>query len=820
MNFKTCLWVLIFLSGHLPGFTQNLEWVKNMGSPETDIGYDLARDQDGNIYSTGIYYGLANFNPNSPGPELNIATGPDIFIQKTDPDGNFLWVKGMGGSGYDFTRSIEVDLSGNVTAVGFFSETVDFDPGTGVFNLTASAMPFNSGIFVQKLDTDGNFLWALSIGAPQGFTGDAHTHVLDAAGNIYVIGRFTGSADFDPGDGVFNLSSSGGFDFFVLKLDANGSFIWAKSIGGIGIDFASSLVLDNTGNIIMTGSFKGTVDFDPGPGTFSMTTNALSYSGFILKLAPDGNFIWAKNINSVYEVQTNALTLDQQGNIYTTGAFVDVTDFDPGPEVYNLTDFDNFGYMDAFILKLDADGNFTWVVTMGGVGETKGNSIATDIDGNVYTTGTYGYYFFGPEEVDFDPGPGEYYLSNSSGEFDMYVQKLDANGNFIWAHGIGNGNLTWEEGHKILVDQDRNLYLTGSFEKGDFNPGSEINSPQTNGPFTNSDIFILKWSQCVTTSTMDIFTCEDYSLNGQTYTESGTYTQTTANSSGCDNVLILNLTIVPIDTSVTRESTTLTSNTLGANYTWVDCNQNFAPIPGATGQSFTPTVSGNYAVIVAQNGCVETSACYFVCLSTTSTLDITTCEEDYTLNGEIYNESGVYTQTLTNSGGCDSVLTLHLTIEPVDASVTQEAATLTANTAGALYQWVDCNQTFEPISGENGQSFTPTVSGDYAVVVIQNGCPAISDCYSVTVVGTEETPAEANWLVYPNPTSGKLTIAVPEGGIDGIAIEIRNALGQLVHKEVAAHSDVLHANLDLPSGVYAAIIQSGKRQKVVNLVIQ
>lgn len=107
MNFKTCLWVLIFLSGHLPGFTQTLEWVKNMGSPETDIGYDLARDQDGNIYSTGIYYGLANFNPNSPGPELNIATGPDIFIQKTDPDGNFLWVKGMGGSGYDFTRSIE-----------------------------------------------------------------------------------------------------------------------------------------------------------------------------------------------------------------------------------------------------------------------------------------------------------------------------------------------------------------------------------------------------------------------------------------------------------------------------------------------------------------------------------------------------------------------------------------------------------------------------------------------------------------------------------------------------------------------------------------
>src|SRR5262249_36288313 len=160
--------------------------------------------------------------------------------------------------------SIAVDASGNVYTTGYFTGTADFDPDAGVFNLTAAG---SFDIFVSKLSASGNFVWAKVMGGGSDDLGQSIS--VDASGNVCTTGYFTGTADFDPGAGVFNLTAAGYYDIFVSKLDASGNFAWAKAIGGTGGDEGYSIAIDSSGNVYTTGAFGGTVDFDPNAGVFN-----------------------------------------------------------------------------------------------------------------------------------------------------------------------------------------------------------------------------------------------------------------------------------------------------------------------------------------------------------------------------------------------------------------------------------------------------------------------------------------------------------------------------------------------------------------------
>ena len=137
----------------------------------------------------------------------------DIFISKLDSAGNFVWAKRIGGSTYDNAYSISLDGMNKVYTTGRFTGTVDFDPGTGVFNLTA----INENIYINKLDESSNFVWAVNLGGSSNESGNSV--VADASGNnIYTTGWFGGTADFDPGAGVFNLTGAGLSDMFIQKM--------------------------------------------------------------------------------------------------------------------------------------------------------------------------------------------------------------------------------------------------------------------------------------------------------------------------------------------------------------------------------------------------------------------------------------------------------------------------------------------------------------------------------------------------------------------------------------------------------------------------
>lgn len=317
-----------------------------------------------------------------------------------------------------------------------------------------------SSLILAALSTNSfgqNFQWVKQIG---GTGWDEGTSVkTDQNNQVYAVGLFIGTVDFDPGIGVFNLSSVGERDAFICKLDAAGNFLWAKQYGdSASIDEKSSLGIDSSGNLYITNSFLGTVDFDPGVGSFNLTSQGSDRDIFIQKLDSNGNFIWAKQIGAPFvpafptPAHSNAIAVDAAGNLFLTGYFDGTADFDPDTaSTFTMTS--QFNASDIFICKLNPDGTFVWAKQFTGTQANGGVGYAITLDGsgNVYSTGTIG------GAVDFDPGPGTFYLTPSVPlQTEIYVSKLDILGNFAWAKAMGPG-----EGSAIAVDGNNTIYSSG-----------------------------------------------------------------------------------------------------------------------------------------------------------------------------------------------------------------------------------------------------------------------------------------------------------------------------------------------------------------------
>jgi hypothetical protein len=320
----------------------NFVWAKQMGGLSSEDGFSIAVDIFGNLFTGGRFTGTADFDPGAGIYNLASTGSSDIFISKLDTSGNFIWAKQMGGATTDIARSIDVDVSGNVYAIGAFNDTADFDPGLGIYTLIPV---FNDDIFVLKLDSSGNFVWAKQMG---GMYFDSGISIaVDVPGNIYTTGYFGGTGDFDPGIGTYNLTTMGSDDIFVSKLDSVGNFAWAKNMGGSSSDVGWSIDVDLLGRVYTTGAFNLTADLDPGVGTY----NLISAGGtdiFVSCLDMGGNFVWAEQMGGPDNEIGYSVDVDILGNIYAAGHFGLTADFDPGPGTYNLS---SAGGMDIFVSK-------------------------------------------------------------------------------------------------------------------------------------------------------------------------------------------------------------------------------------------------------------------------------------------------------------------------------------------------------------------------------------------------------------------------------------------------------------------------------------
>ena len=327
--------------------------------------------------------------------------------------------------------------------------------------------------------------------------------------------------------------------------------------------------------------------------------------------------------------------------------------------------------------------------------------------------------------------------------------------------------------------------------------------------FTITDDWLVKLNPtCVcakTTNTISPVACYSYvSPSGKhTWTTSDTYVDTIPNSCGSDSIITVNLTINKVDVSVSQNLPTLTANEAGATYQWVDCGNNFAVLNNETQQSFTAMESGNYAVIVSKNSCLDTSECVAVkvCLKTTSTISPVACYSYVSPSGKhTWTTSDTYVDTIPNSCGSDSIITVNLTINKVDVSVSQNLPTLTANEAGATYQWVDCGNNFAVLNNETQQSFTALESGNYGVIVSKNSCVDTSSCNKVVISSLLDEKGSFKISVSPNPTNKEVKINLGKG-YNGDILKIRNVAGQVI-SEIKANAPIMEIALQGIKGVY------------------
>ena len=381
----------------------------------------------------------------------------------------FNWVKTTGGTNTEYSSYVFRDSAGNIYTVGTFKDTVDFDPGPGVYNLFGTG--YNNNIFVQKLDADGNFIWAREWNSPDSTTWTNYLYLFlygaarDKYGNIILTGGFDSTVDFDPGAGqlLFN-SNIESRDVFVLKLDSAGQLQWARQIGGDHFDVSKDVEVDTLGNVYVLGHYNNypsvaVIDLDPGPGVDSYTTQGTG--GFVVKLDPFGNYVWGRHFqgqsNSV-NILWPTMTLDGNRNIYVTGDYYGPVDFDPGSATYILTN------QAIFIAKLDSAGDFLWAKKLNNTpADVHTNSIITDLNDDVYVTG---YYYY--DSVDMDPGIGEHWIHWKNNR-DFFIEKLTPNGDFIWVAdfpGMGYDDMV-----KATIDRYNNVICTGIFsDTMDFNP--------------------------------------------------------------------------------------------------------------------------------------------------------------------------------------------------------------------------------------------------------------------------------------------------------------------------------------------------------------
>ncbi len=389
----------------------NCIWAKSFGSTGADEGASIHASDDGFLYVTGIFLGTVNFNPAQTGFSLTSSGDFDAFALKMDTAGNVLWVRKFGGALIDEGLGVTTDHAHNVYFCGTFASTANFNH-IGTSNLTSAG---SGDVYICKLNGSGNLIWVKQIGGtlPDLF-GDIE---VDKTNNLCITGGFRGSVDFDPGQGIALKTANSGFshDNFIVKWDTAANYMWVATFGSTGAESSKGISINSKNEIINTGHFAGTVDFNPD----SVLINNLTATGVVdvyaLKLNANGNFMWAKQLGGKENQTAFACAVDDSDYIYISGWFKDTVDFDPGASLLLLI---SLGSEDGFVWRLDDNGNVVWAFQNGGTGFQSVTCLAAVKN---YTHVITGGQF--DNIVDFDPGVGVIQLT-SAGSSDGFIQYI------------------------------------------------------------------------------------------------------------------------------------------------------------------------------------------------------------------------------------------------------------------------------------------------------------------------------------------------------------------------------------------------------------
>lgn len=698
-----------------------------------------------------------------------------LFLLSLSPGAfayQFDWVKSISGSDEDYGYKVAADLVGNVYVAGYFnSPTLNFNPGGS--GGTISNKGGNDG-FLVKYDAGGNFLWVKNIGG--GDEDNINGVTVDLMGNVWITGTFYSSTiDFNPGGSGGTITNLSAADVFLAKYDGDGNFVWAKGMGGTSTDVGNSVGVDNAGNAYIIGYSSSTdADFNIG-GSGGKVTNLGSSDVFLAKYDANGGFRWVKSMGGAGNDYGQTLALDGSANVYITGRYgrpinaqTVSADFNPGGSGGSVT---TLGNVDAYIAKYDSAGNFSWVKSMGGVDIDFPTGIAADDVGNVYFTG-----YSRSATANFN-------ISGTGGSIPKvgthsgFLAAYDANGAFRWVKSLG-GAPGYTQPLAVTLNSLGKVYVSGWLTTpvmdADVQGGNSGTTFPKPGDANNTALFLVEYEA----SGNFVW---GKSIGGSTQSGGSALTPGVQGYS------------VAIDG---RGNLYMTG--------WFKSNSaDFNP--GGTGGQLTSVKEDGFLMKFA---CTDTSSFY---------ITAATCEASYTLNDSIYDVSGTYTQHFMNAAGCDSAVTLELTVTPIEKpviNVNEFVLGIAGNITYASYQWLKEN---EPIPGATENTLTVTANGDYRVAVtIEGGCADTSDAYGVTnyPVGINNIDMLRHQIhVHPNPATDIIYIKSPVK----VNIRITDMAGRLIKEQADAVSVSIS---ELAKGGYLLTIsdETGATLKVEKLV--
>lgn len=572
-------------------------WHFAIGSNNEDILSNLTLDADNNLYLIGSVSAPADFNPASGVAIVTPNNGKAGFIARYSSNfGGFQWVKSFIGttSNTDCLFSsiaIENKKNPNIYCAGTFQNTIDFNPSSAAANNLVSNGGFD--VFLLKLTSTGDYVWAKSIGADQNEKCSSIT--IDSLSNIYLAGSFLGSIDLDPSAAVKEVVSNGESDMYFSKYDSNGAYVWSHGFGGNRNEEGIYISPASKSVFYIAGLFDSVFDIDPSSNS--------------QKVAPqgEGDFLFGK-FNTCGRIESNREIKSCKPIVFNGQTYTKTS---------NVTS----------VLKTKEGCDSTHVVTI------KIENIATSLkstacDSFVYNNKTYkqsGNFVDVLKTKDGCDSTFTLALTINKAQKGTLTKKAcisyALNGQTYTKSGVYTQSLKTKRGCDSLLTID--LTISNSVENTIEKSACEVyvlngQTYNSSGTYTqklktingcDSTLTLKLTINKTVNSNLEKTACERYIFNGQTYTTSGTYTSKLSTSKGCDSIVILKLTINSVKATATLNQKTLTASPAGATYQWLDCAKNKAPIANATQQTFAPTVNGTYAVSVTQNDCSAVSDC-------------------------------------------------------------------------------------------------------------------------------------------------------------------------------------------------------------------
>ena len=440
-----------------------------IGGDSAGAGHSIAIDGTGDVYVTGYTYS-SDF-PTTSGVYDESQNGIcDVFVSRLDSSLSTLRASTFIGGGYnDYGLSIAIDGTGDVYVTGY-TWSYNFPTTPGAYDASYDG---SFDVFVSRLDSGlGTLLASTLIGG--GSEDSGRSIAIDETGDVYVAG-YTWSSDFPATPGAYDESFNGICDVFVSRLDSNLSTLRASTfIGGDSDDSGSSIAIDGTGDVYITGRTYSS-DFPTTPGAYDESQNGIC-DVFVSRLDSSLSTLGASTFIGG-DSNDYGLSIAIAGDVYVTGHTWS-SDFPTTPGAYDAS-LDR--YYDAFVSRLDSSLSTLGASTfIGGDSDDSGRSIAIDGTGDVYITGK-------TDSSDFPTTPGVYDASHD-GCYDVFISKLDSSLSTLPASTfIGGG--TSDCGNSIAIDETGDVYVTGDTKSSDF--------PTTPGAYDasldgNYDAFVSK----------------------------------------------------------------------------------------------------------------------------------------------------------------------------------------------------------------------------------------------------------------------------------------------------------------------------------------